>query len=136
MHCGVHYYLQNLKLRFNCCMEKKKEKLYYGVKWIEWHSLEGKLQFMELFRLWLYLKGVNLTFFLVLPTWHYMWTMTWQGYFLKSTSLIPKSVITMKLWTSSVFCWPISILSICGNLYPYTGYIWIFMPFFKKKLWI
>ena len=35
--------LQNLKLNFNMCMEKKKYKLCYEIKWTKLHSLGGKL---------------------------------------------------------------------------------------------
>ena len=31
------------ELKSNLCMEKQKDKLYYGVKWTKWHSLGGKL---------------------------------------------------------------------------------------------
>ena len=34
---------QNLKLKFKWCMEKQKDKLYYGIKWTKWYSLGGKL---------------------------------------------------------------------------------------------
>ena len=43
MHCDVHYYAQNLKLKFNLCMEKQKNKLYIGIKWTKLHNLGGKL---------------------------------------------------------------------------------------------
>jgi len=40
--------LQNLKLKFNLCMEKqKKDKLYMGVKWTKLHSLGGKLNIVS-----------------------------------------------------------------------------------------
>ena len=32
MHCDVHYYHVILKLNFNLCMEKQKDKLHYEVK--------------------------------------------------------------------------------------------------------
>jgi len=35
--------LQNLKLKFNLCMEKQKRQIVYGVKWTKLHSLGGKL---------------------------------------------------------------------------------------------
>ena len=36
--------LQNLRLKFNFCMEKqKKDKLYVRIKWTKLHSLGGKL---------------------------------------------------------------------------------------------
>ena len=43
MHCDVYYYLHSLKLKFYLCMENKKDKLYYVVKWTKWYSLGGKL---------------------------------------------------------------------------------------------
>ena len=35
--------LQDFKLKFNLCMEKQKDKLYYRVKWTKLYSLGGKL---------------------------------------------------------------------------------------------
>ena len=35
--------LQNLKLGFNLCIEKQKDKLSFGVKETKWYSLGGKL---------------------------------------------------------------------------------------------
>ena len=35
--------LQDFKLKFNLCMEKQKDKLYYRVKWTKLYSLWGKL---------------------------------------------------------------------------------------------
>ena len=47
--------LQKFKLKFNLCMEKKNEKLYYRVKWTKFYSLGGKLNqvvVQEVIRLW------------------------------------------------------------------------------------
>ena len=35
--------LQDFKLKFNLCMERQKDKLYYRVKWTKLYSLGGKL---------------------------------------------------------------------------------------------
>ena len=35
--------LQDFKLKFNLCMEKQNDKLYYRVKWTKLYSLGGKL---------------------------------------------------------------------------------------------
>ena len=47
--------LQDFKLKFNLCMEKQKDKLYYRVKWTKFYSLGGKLNqvvVQEVIRLW------------------------------------------------------------------------------------
>ena len=38
--------MQNLKLKFNLCMEKQKNKFYIGVKWTKLHNLGSKLNQM------------------------------------------------------------------------------------------
>ena len=44
IHCDVHYYLAKFEIKIQLVYGvTKKEKLYYGVKWTKWHSLEGKL---------------------------------------------------------------------------------------------
>ena len=63
MHCDVHYYLVKFEIKVQLMYgETKKENLYMGVKWTKLYSLGVKLNqviIYGLFRLWLYLKGVN-----------------------------------------------------------------------------
>jgi len=39
----VHSYPAKFEIKFNLCMEKKKDKLYYGVKWTTLYNLGSKL---------------------------------------------------------------------------------------------
>ena len=67
MHCDVHYYLAKFEIKIQLVYGvTKKEKLYYGVKWTKWHSLEGKLNQVIVYgviQTLAIVKGSNLNFF-------------------------------------------------------------------------